>query len=71
MEAIRSKLGGNAASPEERAKHQQQLVLPNIGSILISTVMVVIGAQVINNRVCHGFRLTELDDYFRVTFDRF
>jgi len=25
----------------------------------------------LTNRVCHGFRLTKHDDYFRVNFDHF
>jgi hypothetical protein len=49
MDTIRGKLGGNATTPEERAKRQKQLVLPNILSLVLSTVMVVIGTQVITN----------------------
>ena len=45
METIRDKLGGSE-SPEDRAKRQQRLILPNIGSLIISIVMVVIGTQV-------------------------
>ena len=64
METIRDKLGGNAAAtPEERAKRQQQLVLPNIGSLVISTIMVVIGAQVFTINITKTFFDALWDDF--------
>ena len=52
MENIRDKLGGSE-SPEDRAKRQQRLVLPNVVSLGVSIVMVVIGIQV--SRISNAF----------------
>jgi hypothetical protein len=45
MDAIRDRMG-TTENPEERAKRQKQLVLPNILSLSLSIAMVVIGYQV-------------------------
>ena len=47
MDAVRERMGATE-SPEERAKRQKQLVLPNILSLSLSIAMVVIGYQVNN-----------------------
>jgi hypothetical protein len=45
MDSIREKIG-MTENPEERAKRQKQLVLPNILSLSLSVTMVIIGYQV-------------------------
>ncbi len=51
MHTIRDKIGDYELTPEERSRRQQKLVLLNICLIVISTVMVVIGAQVITSTI--------------------
>ena len=53
MDAVRERMGATE-SPEERAKRQKQLVLPNILSLSLSIAMVVIGYQVNNELQISG-----------------
>jgi hypothetical protein len=45
MDSLKDKLGGSE-SPEERKARKRKLLPLNVGSLVISIVMVVIGAQV-------------------------
>jgi len=53
MDSIRERMGATE-SPEERAKRQKQLVLPNILSLSLSIAMVVIGYQVSISPTCYA-----------------